>query len=251
MYKPLQRSNDNKTTRRLPLQSSYYIRGTHDRWPPCIGLRAKRCGHFCGFRVAFRTHCRVLLESKMAVRGPRNSPQFGRSAARHILFDTRPNVGFIPNNHLRHRLADRRPIVATESYDSYKWHISNSVADFLTSTERRRKACSAVAEASGSIFERMVAKSSQMWHLFAMAPRIALPLCASWFKAHRNKKRSYRQCSASAQPCSREIYCAELFSSCRNAISRADCSDISKEFLPARIEARSACSNWPTAALCS
>src|ERR1700757_1911711 len=46
-------------------------------------------------------------------------------------------------------------------------------ADLVASSERRRKIRSAVEKEQDAIFEGMVAKSSQMWNLFAMVQRIA------------------------------------------------------------------------------
>jgi DNA-binding NtrC family response regulator len=51
--------------------------------------------------------------------------------------------------------------------------LRDRVADLVASSERRRKVSSAVEEQQDSIFEGMVAKSSQMWNLFAMIQRIA------------------------------------------------------------------------------
>jgi DNA-binding NtrC family response regulator len=47
------------------------------------------------------------------------------------------------------------------------------VAHLLASAEQRRKAGSAALDASDSTFEGMIARSSLMWHLFAMVQRIA------------------------------------------------------------------------------
>jgi DNA-binding NtrC family response regulator len=47
------------------------------------------------------------------------------------------------------------------------------VARLLASAEQRRKVNSTVLDASDSIFEGMIARSSQMWNLFAMVQRIA------------------------------------------------------------------------------
>ncbi len=51
--------------------------------------------------------------------------------------------------------------------------LRNRVADLLASAERRRKASTAMVDAPDSTFEGMIAKSSQMWQLFAMIQRIA------------------------------------------------------------------------------
>ncbi len=51
--------------------------------------------------------------------------------------------------------------------------LRDRVADLMASSERRRKISAAVEEEQDSIFEGMVAKSSQMWNLFAMVQRIA------------------------------------------------------------------------------
>ena len=51
--------------------------------------------------------------------------------------------------------------------------LRDRVADLVTSSERRRKITSDSEEERDSIFEEMVAKSGQMWDLFAMVQRIA------------------------------------------------------------------------------
>ena len=51
--------------------------------------------------------------------------------------------------------------------------LRDRVADLVTSSERRRKITSDGEEERDSIFEEMVAKSGQMWDLFAMVQRIA------------------------------------------------------------------------------
>ena len=47
------------------------------------------------------------------------------------------------------------------------------VADLVASSDRRRKITAAIAEQQDSVFEGIVATSSQMWNLFAMVQRIA------------------------------------------------------------------------------
>jgi two-component system, NtrC family, response regulator HydG len=51
--------------------------------------------------------------------------------------------------------------------------LRDRVADLVTSSQRRRKINYATEEEQDSVFEEMVAKSSQMWDLFAMVQRIA------------------------------------------------------------------------------